>query len=441
MASNASSSGPSELTQEEQATLARFWEYQRTRSAELRDQLVLEHTGLVEKLARQFMSSGEPVEDLMQEGYIGLIKAVDRFEPDKGVKFTTYATHVICGEIRHYLRDLGKLIQEPGWHQQLRYQITRSGDMLQQRLGRQPAPEEIALDLGIEVEKVERVLKNSQIFQVESLDAGVEEDDDGNTGTRHERVTDVEPSNGIEQVENRLVLRQALARLGKLQRTVVFHFFYQDMTKTEIARKLGISVNYASYLIKRALKSLRRNLEGSAAAYSADIEKRLAEFEERVEQMETVDVGTSLPTAATFRRNLHEEIVRARRYPQEFSIVLFQLTGWKSVAPSLTQREVDNVLRQFTHILRSSCRTVDKLYRYDSMRFVALLPHTGVHGKTVGERVKRVIQQSPLQRAPGQPVPELSVTHRIAVFPADGSTVEELLRFLMPEVERNSKKK
>lgn len=441
MAINASSGGSSELTQEEQATLARFYEYRRTRSAELRDELVLEHTGLVEKLARQFMSSGEPVEDLMQEGYIGLIKAVDRFEPDKGVKFTTYATHIITGEIRHYLRDLGKLIQEPGWHQQLRYQVTRSGDMLQQRLGRQPTPEEIALDLGIEVEKVERVLKNSQIFQVESLDAGVEEDEEGNTGTRYERVTDVEPSSGIEQVENRLVLRQAIAKLGKLQRMVVFYFFYQDMTKTEIARKLGISVNYASYLVKRALKNLRRNLEESADAHSSDIEKRLAEFEERVEQMETVDVGTSLPTAATFHRNLNEEILRARRYPQEFSLVLFQLTGWKSIVPSLTQREVDNVLRQFTHILQSSCRTVDKLYRYDAMRFIALLPHTGVHGKTVGERVRRIVQQNPLQRVPGQPVPQLSVTCRTAVFPSDGGTAEELLRFIMSEVKRNNKKK
>jgi RNA polymerase sigma-B factor len=440
MASNASNGISSELTPEEQATLARFWEYQRTRSAELRDQLVLEHTALVEKLARQFLSSGEPVEDLMQEGYIGLIKAVDRFEPDKGVKFTTYATHVISGEIRHYLRDLGKLIQEPGWHQQLRYQITRSGDLLQQRLGRQPTPEEIALDLGIEVEKVERVLRNSQIFQVESLDAGLEEDEEGNTGTRYERVTDIEPSNGIEQVENRMVLRQALVKLGKLQRTVVLYFFYQDMTKTEIARRLGISVNYASYLVKRALKNLRRNLEESGVAYSADVEKRLAEFEERVEQMEKVDVGTNLPTAATFHRHLNEEIVRARRYPQEFSVVLFQLTGWESVAPSLTQREVDNVLRQFTHILRSSCRTVDKLYRYDAMRLVALLPHTGVHGKTLGERVKRVIRQSPLQRTPGQPVPNLAVTYRIAVFPTDGSTAEELLHSLMPEGEKKRKK-
>ncbi|MCS6860652.1 MAG: sigma-70 family RNA polymerase sigma factor [Abditibacteriales bacterium] len=439
MAIDASSSGSSELTQEEQATLARFYEYQRTRSAELRDALVLEHTALVEKLARQFISSGEPVEDLMQEGYIGLIKAVDRFEPDKGVKFTTYATHIITGEIRHYLRDLGKLIQEPGWHQQLRYQITRSGDLLQQKLGRQPTVEEIALDLGIEAEKVERVLKNSQVFQVESLDAGIEEDEEGNTGTRYERVTDVEPFNGVEQVETRMVLRQAMAKLGKLQRTVVFYFFYQDMTKTEIARQLGISVNYASYLVKRALRNLRRYLEESGA-YSAEVEKRLVEFEERVEQMETLDVGTSLPTAATFHRHLHEEIMRARRYPQEFSLVLFQLNGWGGIRPSLTSREVDNVLRQFTHVLRNNCRTVDKLYRYDDMRLVALLPHTGIHGKTFGERVKRIVQQNPLQRVPGQAVPHLSVSYRIAVFPTDGSTAEELLDSLMPEDKKNRKK-
>jgi RNA polymerase sigma-B factor len=433
MAVNGNCNGSSELTTEEQRILARFYEFQQTRSRELRDELVLEHTALVEKLARQFMSSGEPVEDLMQEGYIGLIKAVDRFEPDKGVKFTTYATHVISGEIRHYLRDLGKLIQEPGWHQQLRYQITRAGEMLQQKLGRQAAPDEIAQALGIEAEKVERVLMNSQVFQIESLDAGVEEDDEGNSGPRIERVTEAE-SNGVEHVENRLVLKQALTKLGRLQRTVVLHFFYQDMTKTEIARKLGISVNYASYLVKRALKNLRRILEESAGPVrSAEVEQQLADFEERAQKMETLDVETNLPTAATFHRQLREEITRARRYPQEFSVVLFEVVGWDSIAPSLSPRETENTLRQFAGVLRRTCRKVDKLYRFDNRRFVAILPHTGVNGSTVGDRVQRAVQQTPLLRTADQSLPELSVTYRLALFPTDGNTPEELLHLITDE--------
>lgn len=425
--------GTTELTLEEQRVLGRFREFRRTRSAELRDQLVLEHTNLVEKLARQFSVSGEPVEDLVQEGYIGLIKAVDRFEPDKEVKFVTYATHVISGEIRHYLRDLGKLIHEPGWHQQLRFQITRAGDALQQKLGRQATPEEIGQALGIEAEKVKRVLVNSQVFQVESLDATMEEDDDGNTGaTRLDQALEDE-SHSPNRLEDSIVLRQAMAKLGKLQRTVVFHFFFQELSKTEIARKLGISVNYTCYLLKRALKNLRQTLEDSAAPQqSAEVEQRLAEIEHRV-QAEMVDVETRLPTATSFHKQLRQEVVRARRYPQEFAVVLFDVTGLKSITPPLSQREMENVSRQFVNLLRHNSRDVDKFYRYDDRRFVALLPHTGEGGKNMAERVQQAIQQEPLTRSTGQPLAGLRVIYRLALFPADGNTPEELWEVLLKE--------
>ena len=98
--------------------------YQQLRGA-LRDHLVLVHASLVDYCARGFLASGEPVEDLVQEGYIGLVKAVDRYDPDKGIKFSTYACHLISGEIRHYLRDLGRLIHEPGWHSELRQRIVQ----------------------------------------------------------------------------------------------------------------------------------------------------------------------------------------------------------------------------------------------------------------------------------------------------------------------------
>jgi RNA polymerase sigma factor (sigma-70 family) len=135
--------------------------------ASLRDHLVLLHAPLVEHCARNFAASGEPVEDLVQEGYVGLIKAVDRFDPDKGVRFSTYACHLINGEIRHYLRDLGRLIHEPGWHFELRQRIARVNDQLTQQLSRPPEPEEIAKSLIIEPCTVREVLKNLNVLAVE----------------------------------------------------------------------------------------------------------------------------------------------------------------------------------------------------------------------------------------------------------------------------------
>ncbi|PJB68854.1 MAG: hypothetical protein CO095_10655, partial [Armatimonadetes bacterium CG_4_9_14_3_um_filter_58_7] len=135
----------------------RFGEYVETRDPALRDELVLEHLTLVEKLSRRYANLGEPLEDLVQEGYIGLIKAVDQFNPKMSVKFTTYATHVVSGEIRHYLRDLGRLIKEPAWLVELRFRVNRSADELSQRLGRSPTAEEIAEELGIPEEDVAEV--------------------------------------------------------------------------------------------------------------------------------------------------------------------------------------------------------------------------------------------------------------------------------------------
>jgi RNA polymerase sigma factor (sigma-70 family) len=162
----------------------------------LRDYLVLVHAPLVEHCARSFSASGEPLEDLVQEGTIGLIKAVDRFDPDKGVRFSTYACHLISGEMRHYLRDLGKLIHEPGWHAQLRAQVTRSSEQLTQKLGRVPRPEEIASSLDIQPQIVRKVLESNNLLSVASLD--VENDDQegessasvGNVSTRGYDETD-----------------------------------------------------------------------------------------------------------------------------------------------------------------------------------------------------------------------------------------------------------
>ena len=229
----------------------------------LRDHLILVHAPLVDYCARGFIASGEPVEDLVQEGYIGLVKAVDRYDPDKGIKFSTYACHLISGEIRHYLRDLGRLIHEPGWHSELRQRIVRTTEKLTTELDRPPSPEEIAETLNIKVDSVREVLKTAQILNVDSLEDKRREDEDSSDWS--EQISDEEQSHE-EIVDHQMLIGAALPQLKDLEKRAVTMFFFGEMTKTEIAREMGISINYAAYLVKRGLDNLRQIIELSEVA-------------------------------------------------------------------------------------------------------------------------------------------------------------------------------
>src|SRR5579872_4114922 len=110
-------------------------DYKVTRQQAIRDRIVMQFANLVESIARRFAGAAEPTEDLVQEGYIGLITAVDGYNADKGVKFSTYATHFIIGQIKHYLRDRGKIIKEPAWLQELNQKVARVIESLSQELG------------------------------------------------------------------------------------------------------------------------------------------------------------------------------------------------------------------------------------------------------------------------------------------------------------------
>ncbi|RYG64190.1 sigma-70 family RNA polymerase sigma factor, partial [bacterium] len=212
----------------------------------LRDHLVMVHAPLVEHCARGYMASGEPIDDLIQEGYVGLIKAVDRFDPEKGIKFSTYACHLISGEIRHYLRDLGRLIHEPGWHFELRQKIARAAENLSQKLDRPATPEEIAAHLSVKVETVRDVLTRAQTLHVDSLDASAEGEDEGKLSIleRYESEKGGERRGDEARIDDQLFLEEALPQLKELEQKAVTLFFFDELSKSEIARRLDISVNY-----------------------------------------------------------------------------------------------------------------------------------------------------------------------------------------------------
>ena len=142
-------------------------EYVRTKNPEIRDRIIGLYSDMVERIARRY-SGLEAQEDLVQVGYIGLLNALSLFEPSKGVRFNTYATHLVAGAIKHHLRDRSKIIREPAWLQEVRHKTNRTAAQLQQELGREATPEEIADRAELPVTNVREVLATDDLFRVQS---------------------------------------------------------------------------------------------------------------------------------------------------------------------------------------------------------------------------------------------------------------------------------
>ena len=232
----------------------KFRLYRRTRDERLREELIREYRPLAEHLARLFADSGEPLEDLVQYALLGLIKAIDGYDPDRGVEFSTYAWYQIRGEISHYLRDQGKLIAEPAWLQEARIKVERARNKLRQVLKREPTEEELVRETGLRSEVVRRVLETEQLFHLVWLEETSEEEE--SEGVAELERLALEPAQ--DEIEQRYLVRRAVEKLPELQRKVIEWLFWEDLTMTEIAKLLGVSVTYVSYLFRKAIKNLRQ---------------------------------------------------------------------------------------------------------------------------------------------------------------------------------------
>jgi RNA polymerase sigma-B factor len=223
---------------------------------EVRHQLIELHLPLVEHCARRFMHRGEPFEDLVQVGTIGLIKAVDRFDTDRGVEFSTYATPTIIGEIKRYFRDKGWAIRVPRRLQELRMSIATATSDLSQALGRSPTPREIGEHLGVSVEEVLEGLESANAYATMSLDVG-HGDDEGPSWLDSLGEEDV----AIEHVEIRESLRPLLAGLPAREQQILVLRFFRQQTQSQIAEQVGISQMHVSRLLTRTLERLRGAIE------------------------------------------------------------------------------------------------------------------------------------------------------------------------------------
>jgi len=237
------------------ATPALFEEFQRSHDPRLRERLILAHMNLVRYLARKFANRGEPLEDLIQVGMIGLINAIDRFDPERGIRFATYATPTIVGEIRRHFRDKGWAVKVPRRLQELSLAANRAVDELSQRLDRAPTISEIAERLGVADEEAVEALELSDLYELPSLDRdiGTDEDDSGGALADYIGREDVE----IERFERRNRLSQALKSLPERERQIIELRFFRNLSQTEVAKRMKISQMHVSRLQHRALSRLR----------------------------------------------------------------------------------------------------------------------------------------------------------------------------------------
>ncbi|MFC9468290.1 RNA polymerase sigma factor SigF [Streptomyces coelicoflavus] len=223
--------------------------------AELRNRLVRMHLPLVEHLARRFRNRGEPLDDLTQVATIGLIKSVDRFDPDRGVEFSTYATPTVVGEIKRHFRDKGWAVRVPRRLQELRLALTTATAELSQLHGRSPTVHELAEKLSISEEEVLEGLESANAYSTLSLD--VPDTDDESPAVADTLGAEDEALEGVEYRES---LKPLLEDLPPREKRILLLRFFGNMTQSQIAQEVGISQMHVSRLLARTLAQLREKL-------------------------------------------------------------------------------------------------------------------------------------------------------------------------------------
>jgi RNA polymerase sigma-B factor len=222
----------------------------------IRDELVEMHLPLVEYLARRFRNRGEPLDDLVQVATIGLIKSVDRFDLERGVEFSTYATPTIVGEIKRHFRDKGWAIRVPRRLQELKLSLTKATSDLSQKLGRSPTVAELARHLEMTEEEVLEGLESANAYSAVSLDAPDGGDEDAPAVADTLGAED----ESLEGVEYRESLKPLLDQLPPREKRILLLRFFGNMTQSQIAADLGISQMHVSRLLARTLTQLRAGL-------------------------------------------------------------------------------------------------------------------------------------------------------------------------------------
>ena len=235
-----------------------FRELRARNDPNLRAKLIEAHLGLVDYLARRFAGRGEPLDDLVQVATIGLVKAVDRFDPERAVEFSTYATPTIVGELKRHFRDKGWAVRVPRRLQELNLRLGSVIAQLSQDLQRSPTVTEIAKAAGTTEDEVLEGLDSAHAYSLISLDAAVGEDG----LSYYEQIGDEDGA--IEALEDRASVAPLLSELPARERRMLYLRFFKGMTQSEIAEQLGISQMHVSRLLSKTLAVLRSSLEAAS---------------------------------------------------------------------------------------------------------------------------------------------------------------------------------
>lgn len=235
-----------------------FRRYKEEGDVEAREKLVMSHMNLVRFLANKFKNRGEPLDDLIQVGYLGLLKAIDRFDPSRGLEFTTYATPTIMGEIKRHFRDKGWSVRVPRRLQELSAKVNQATDVLTTELQRSPKIEEIAEYLDASLDEVLEAMESSSAYSSVPLEGTGNNDNDDAPSVLDRYATE---DSALNFTDDRLIIQEALKGFSPREREVIDLRFLQGMTQIEIAEQLGISQVQVSRLLRRTLKKIQDKID------------------------------------------------------------------------------------------------------------------------------------------------------------------------------------
>jgi RNA polymerase sigma-B factor len=235
-----------------------FLEYQATQQRSLRNRLVEAHRGLAASIAHDYRGRGVELDDLVQIAMLGTLKAVERYDPSRGIPFSSFASRTVNGEIKRYFRDRTWAVRPPRSAQERHLDLRRATGALSSRLGRPPTVAELADELGITVDDVLEAQEAGAAYRATSLDARRPGDEDG--APLGERLPGGDAAS--QPVELRMLVGQLLRTLPAREAEILRLRFYEELTQSEIAERLGISQMHVSRLIRRCLLELRGRMDG-----------------------------------------------------------------------------------------------------------------------------------------------------------------------------------
>lgn len=242
-----------------QETAELFREYARNHDRGVRDRLILGHQNLVHYLAGKFTNRGIPLEDLVQVGMIGLTNAVDRFDPDRGLQFSTFATPTVLGEIRRHFRDKGWQLKVPRRLQELNMAAARASEAMSAEFGRSPTIQEVAARIGATEEEALEAIEMGNAYDTVPLDAPMESSGESAPITLAEFLGEEDAS--LRRIETYGDLRQAIDSLEPREKAIIYFRFFKDLSQSQVATRLNISQMHVSRLQRKAMKRLRELLE------------------------------------------------------------------------------------------------------------------------------------------------------------------------------------